>query len=99
MEYLKLIRVKHYLKNFLVFLPAIFSGMLLDNNILIKAIIMFLAFSFTASIIYVINDINDLENDRKHPIKKSRPLASGKISKNKAVVTIFLLIFCLVSSL
>ena len=99
MEYLKLIRVKHYLKNFLVFLPAIFSGMLFDNNILIKAIIMFLAFSFTASIIYVINDINDLENDRKHPIKKNRPLASGKISKNKAVVTIFLLIFLIIGLL
>ena len=99
MEYLKLIRVNHYLKNFLVFLPAIFSGMLFDNNILIKAIIMFLAFSFTASIIYVINDINDLENDRKHPIKKNRPLASGKISKNKAVVTIFILIFLIIGLL
>ena len=57
MEYLKLIRVKHYLKNFLVFLPAIFSGMLFDSNVLFKVIIMFFAFSFTSSIIYVINDI------------------------------------------
>ena len=53
MEYLKLIRVKHYLKNLLVFLPAIFSGMLFDTDIFLKVIIMFLSFSFTSSIIYV----------------------------------------------
>ena len=92
MEYLKLIRVKHYLKNFLVFLPAIFSGMLFDSNVLFKVIIMFLAFSFTSSIIYVINDINDIESDRKHPIKKNRPLASGKVSKKGAIITIIILV-------
>ena len=89
MEYLKLIRVKHYLKNFLVFLPAIFSGMLFDSNVLFKVIIMFFAFSFTSSIIYVINDI---ESDRKHPIKKNRPLASGKVSKKGAIITIIILV-------
>lgn len=92
MEYLKLIRVKHYLKNFLVFLPAIFSGMLFDSNVLFKVIIMFFAFSFTSSIIYVINDINDIESDRKHPIKKDRPLASGKVSKKEAIITIIILV-------
>ena len=92
MEYLKLIRVKHYLKNFLVFLPAIFSGMLFDSNVLFKVIIMFFAFSFTSSIIYVINDINDIESDRKHPIKKNRPLASGKVSKKGAIITIIILV-------
>ncbi len=92
MEYLKLIRVKHYLKNFLVFLPAIFSAMLFDSNVLFKVIIMFFAFSFTSSIIYVINDINDIESDRKHPIKKNRPLASGKVSKKVAIITIIILV-------
>ena len=92
MEYLKLIRIKHYLKNFLVFLPAIFSGMLFYSNVLFKVIIMFLAFSFTSSIIYVINDINDIESDRKHPIKKNRPLASGKVSKKGAIITIIILV-------
>ena len=99
MEYLKLIRVKHYLKNLLVFLPAIFSGMLFDTNIFFKVVIMFLAFSFTASIIYVINDINDIESDRKHPIKKNRPLASGKISKIEAIVTVCILVLLIVGLL
>ena len=99
MEYLKLIRVKHYLKNFLVFLPAIFSGMLFDSNVLFKVIIMFLAFSFTSSIIYVINDINDIESDRKHPIKKNRPLASGKVSKKGAIITIIILVLLITSLL
>ena len=92
MEYLKLIRVKHYLKNLLVFLPPIFSGMLFDTDIFLKVIIMFLSFSFTSSIIYVINDINDIESDRKHPIKKNRPLASGKVSKKEAIITIIILV-------
>ena len=99
MEYLKLIRIKHYLKNLLVFLPAIFSGMLFDVNIFLRAVIMFLTFSFTSSIIYVINDINDIESDRKHPIKKNRPLASGKISKTKAIVTICILVLLIVGLL
>lgn len=99
MEYLKLIRIKHYLKNLLVFLPAIFSGMLFDVNIFLRAVIMFLTFSFTSSIIYVINDINDIESDRKHPIKKNRPLASGKISKTKAIITICILVLLIVGLL
>lgn len=102
MEYLKLIRVKHYLKNFLVFLPAIFSGTLFNQGILFKALIMFLSFSFVASIIYVINDLKDVENDKKHPIKKNRPIASGKVSKKAAIITIlilliltFILLYCI----
>lgn len=91
MEYLRLIRVKHYLKNLLIFLPAIFSGMLFYSNIIFKLIIMFFAFSFISSIVYIINDIKDIENDKKHPIKKNRPLASGKISMYNAFFVIMLL--------
>ena len=91
MEYLRLIRVKHYLKNLLIFLPAIFSGMLFYSNIIFKLIIMFFASSFISSIVYIINDIKDIENDKKHPIKKNRPLASGKISMYNAFFVIMLL--------
>ena len=83
-EYLKLIRVKHYFKNLLVFLPLLCSGELFDKNKLINCILGFCLFSLTASIVYIINDLKDIENDKKHTIKKNRPLASGKVKKEEA---------------
>lgn len=96
LKYLKLIRVKHWLKNILVFLPLFFSMNLFNEKMIINVIISFLVFSFTASIVYVINDLNDIEKDKLHPIKKNRPLASGIVSKTKAVlVTVLLLILAI----
>ncbi len=83
-KYLKLMRVHHYMKNGLVFLPLIFSGQLIYGNQLWKSILGFLAFSFAASIVYIINDIQDVENDRKHEIKSKRPLAAGVVSLSTA---------------
>ena len=91
MKYLKLMRVKHYLKNFLVFLPIIFSGNLFNLNILLKCIVAFFAFSFTSSVIYILNDLKDIEKDKNHPIKKNRPLASGEISKKTGIIIMTLL--------
>ena len=92
-NYIKLIRVKHWLKNGLVFLPLFFSSNLLNKNMLLDSVIAFFMFSFTASIVYVINDIMDIEKDKLHPVKKKRPLASGAISKVGAyIITILLLI-------
>lgn len=93
-NYIKLIRVKHWLKNGLVFLPLFFSTNLFNLNLLLNSIIAFFAFSFTASIVYVINDISDIEKDKLHPVKKKRPLASGVISKKNAYVTTIILAIC-----
>lgn len=91
MKYLKLIRVKHYLKNVLIFLPAIFAGIIFDGDVLFKTIIAFLSFSFTSSIVYVINDIRDVEGDRNHPVKKNRPIASGAVTIPNAIIVIIVL--------
>ena len=85
-EYMKLMRIKHYLKNVLIFLPLVFSGELLDIHNLTNCIVGFIIFSFTSSIIYIINDIKDIENDKKHPIKKKRPLPLGTVSKEEAII-------------
>ena len=61
MKYLKLIRVKHWIKNGLVFLPLFFSGCLFEIDLLIKAILAFFIFSLTSSVVYVNNDISDVE--------------------------------------
>ena len=91
-RYLELMRPKHYLKNFLIFLPLIFSGMLFKEDFLIKAALSFMAFSMVASLVYVVNDIKDLERDKLHPKKKNRPIASGKVSVAQAIGLCFILL-------
>lgn len=83
-KYLKLIRVKHYVKNLQVWLPLLGCGQLLQPGKLLSAVFSFFAFSFISSVIYVINDIMDAEKDRKHPVKRGRPIASGAVSIRNA---------------
>lgn len=87
-QIVKLIRPKHWLKNGLVFVPLIFSGQLLDGDSFTKTLLATASFCFVASIVYVINDINDAARDRLHPTKKNRPIASGAISYKQAVLII-----------
>lgn len=82
-SYLKLMRVKHYIKNILLFIPMIFAREITRSNIK-TACFGFIAFSFMASVIYIINDIKDVKNDRLHPTKKYRPIANNEISIFKA---------------
>ena len=93
-DYLKLIRVKHWLKNGLVFLPLFFSINLLNKGMLLNSILAFIVFSITSSIVYITNDLEDVEKDKKHPIKKDRPLASGRVSIKEAKIirAIFLIL-------
>ncbi|MEG0283013.1 MAG: decaprenyl-phosphate phosphoribosyltransferase [Clostridia bacterium] len=83
---IKLMRVHHYLKNGLILLPIFFSGQLTNLNSIIKIIIAFISFSLIASLVYIINDIQDVEADKKHPVKCKRPIASGKVTKTEAIV-------------
>lgn len=85
-KFLRLMRVHHYIKNILILLPLVFSGKMLSYDSSIKAIYGFLAFSFASSIVYIINDIQDINNDREHPIKCKRPIASGAVSVRSAWV-------------
>ena len=85
-NYLKLMRVHHYLKNVLIFLPLVFSQNLFDLTLLKKTILGFFAFSILSSIVYIINDIQDVEKDRKHPTKCKRPIASGAVSVKEAYI-------------
>ena len=78
-------RPHQYIKNFFIFLPLFFALKITDTTLFINAIIAFIAFSLTASAIYTLNDYHDMEEDKLHPKKKSRPLASGEITKSQAV--------------
>lgn len=79
-KYLKLMRIHHYVKNVLIFIPLVFSGQLLNVSMLLPTIYIFIIFSLLSSAIYIINDIRDIEKDRAHSEKCKRPLASGAVS-------------------
>ena len=81
---LRLLRPKQWTKNVFVMLPLFFGGQLLNLYALCQGLIVMLAFSFAASSIYCLNDIADLEADRRHPVKCNRPIASGAVSKTQA---------------
>lgn len=81
---LKLIRPHQWLKNVFVLIPMFFGGSLLDPEDIRASVLTFLAYSFVASSVYCFNDINDVEADRRHPIKCKRPLASGAVSMGTA---------------
>ena len=81
---LRLLRPKQWTKNVFVMLPLFFGGQLLNLDALFQGLIVMLAFSFAASSIYCLNDIADLEADRRHPVKCNRPIASGAVSKTQA---------------
>lgn len=76
---MRLIRPKQWVKNLFVFLPMFFGGELLNADALVAGIITFFSFSFAASAIYCLNDLVDVEADRRHPVKCKRPVASGAV--------------------
>ena len=96
-NYLKLMRIHHYIKNLLVFSALACSGQLFHIEKLIACLLGFFAFCMVSSSIYIINDIVDCEKDRLHPTKCKRPLAAGKISlKNAWGVAFILLFICII---
>jgi 4-hydroxybenzoate polyprenyltransferase len=91
MNYFNLLRVTHWVKNLIIFIPIILCKDFSSNWV--TGILAFLSFSFLASAGYIFNDIQDLESDRSHPIKKNRAIASGKVSKSIAIVIMIFLLF------
>ena len=77
---LKAARVHQWLKNILIFVPLILAHRVLDKTALLEAILAFFAFSLCASSFYVVNDLVDLEADRRHPHKRKRPFAAGDLT-------------------
>jgi len=91
---LTLLRPKQWIKNFFVFSPLVFSGNLTNVAAIIEATIATLFFCVASSTIYIINDYHDIEKDQLHPVKsKTRPLASGAVSKSAAIV-----MFCILAT-
>lgn len=83
---LKTLRPKQWTKNIFIFAALLFDGKLFQIGPLFRTIAGFILFCLLSSTIYIINDLADIEKDRQHPVKKTRPLASGQLSPRVAVV-------------
>jgi 4-hydroxybenzoate polyprenyltransferase len=94
---LKTMRPRQWAKNGLVFVPLFFDGKLTDPTSLARTTGAFIMFCLLSSAVYIMNDLRDIENDRQHPIKRSRPLAAGKLNPTfAAIIAIFFVIISLV---
>lgn len=78
------LRPKQWTKNLLLFAGVLFSQHLTDSDMLLRAAGGFLAFSLLSGSVYLLNDLKDVEADRRHPVKRLRPLASGRLSTGAA---------------
>jgi len=85
-EIIKLMRVKQWYKNLLIFLPLIFGQQIFNTGLLIATIFGFISLCFISSTNYVINDIVDSKRDARNSEKRNRPIASGKIKKWQGII-------------
>jgi 4-hydroxybenzoate polyprenyltransferase len=88
---IRLIRPHQWTKNIFCFAGMVFSGRLHEPGAWLAATTAFLVFAAASSCSYIINDLCDLERDRKHPQKRLRPLASGRVNRPTAIVMATLL--------
>ena len=89
---IRAIRVNQWPKNLLIFVPMLLAHVVGNRQALLSAALAFLSFSFAASATYILNDLLDLEADRRHARKRNRPFASGNLSAKAGVGLIVVLL-------
>ncbi|HYE81338.1 MAG TPA: decaprenyl-phosphate phosphoribosyltransferase [Clostridia bacterium] len=91
-SYLQLLRPKQWIKNLFIFAALMFSRSIDKPLYILAALYAFLCFCITSSVVYIFNDLLDIEKDRRHPRKKKRPLAAGDISRGEAKMLIMIML-------
>ena len=81
------LRPAQWVKNLFVLAPLVFAHRLDDPLLLERAALAFLAFCAASSAVYLVNDLRDREQDRRHPLKSRRPIAAGEVSPGLALAT------------
>jgi 4-hydroxybenzoate polyprenyltransferase len=94
--YIKIARFDHWIKNTLIFIPLFFTIELFNVSLIITVVLGFICFSLSSSIVYIVNDIWDMEKDRLHSTKCRRPLASGEMPVSHAIVILIILSMALI---
>ncbi len=88
----KLLRPRQWIKNFALFAAIIFGGQLFDADVFYQVFLGFISFCLLSSSTYIVNDILDANQDKLHPFKKARPIASGLVSVKQATVIFIVII-------
>src|SRR5574339_312887 len=88
---IKTMRIRQWTKNGFIFFGLIFDKQLFMVEPFLRTVTGFFLFCLISSAVYLFNDIADVEADRNHPEKKFRPIASGKLPVNVALIVAFLL--------
>jgi len=89
--YSRLFRVSQWIKNLVIFTSIIFAGKFFDPDLFLKTFYGFLIFCLLSSTSYILNDVIDYPYDKKHRLKKNRPIASGEISLPQATFLVFIM--------
>ncbi len=92
LDLLVAMRPKQWAKNSFCLAPLIFSRQATNNDSIVEAGLVFIAFSLLASAVYLVNDVIDRERDRAHPVKCKRPIASGKVTPTYALASAVVLV-------
>ena len=78
-------RPRQWTKNLFIFAALLFDLKLFDLTYAVRTVLAFVLFCILSGCVYLINDLTDIEKDRRHPVKRNRPLASGKLKRSWAV--------------
>ncbi len=89
---IKSLRPKQWVKNLFVLAPVVFAKDLFHESVLLRALAAVAAFSMLSGAVYTINDLVDVEDDRRHPTKRLRPIASGEVPESVAKVASLVLV-------
>ncbi|MFP7725245.1 UbiA family prenyltransferase [Lysobacter sp. D1-1-M9] len=85
-DWIKALRVHQWLKNLLIFVPLLAAHLYAEVPLVLSTLVGFVCFCLCASSVYILNDLLDLRDDRKHASKRSRPFASGRLSIQSGLV-------------
>ncbi len=85
------LRPQQWIKNFFIFAALIFSQNIFTLSLVAKTVVAFVSFCVISSALYILNDLKDIEEDKRHPVKSKRPLASGRLKKSYAILSFFVL--------
>jgi 4-hydroxybenzoate polyprenyltransferase len=89
---LRNMRPKQWTKNTILFAPLIFSQNITNKQLAISSLISFLVFCLLSGSVYILNDLIDIKQDKVHPLKSKRPLASGRLRPVYAIITFLVLL-------
>lgn len=88
---LKTMRPKQWTKNVFIYAALVFDRKLVNPTALLHTVITFVAFCLVSSVVYLLNDLVDIEKDRQHPTKRNRPLPSGQLKPSVAIAAAILI--------